>query len=152
LHRLGSLENRLLIQGQPAGEQRGSLGGDLPGPRRWNRSKTAHLKPLWGLETSGDRKERQRRHLRLDCEPDRWQRRRFDGIFKVNPDGTGLLQLTSGPSGRDSVQPRVDDSGTWVAFTTNANPGWRPGRARRGDLPDSHGRDRAPARDIWPWW
>ena len=36
-----------------------------------------------------------------------------DQIFKVNADGTGLLQLTVGSG---SYGQRIDDTGTWIAF------------------------------------
>jgi len=42
-------------------------------------------------------------------------------IFKVNLDGTGLAQLTSGLVSTTSDLPRVDASGTWVVFESNAD-------------------------------
>ncbi len=42
-------------------------------------------------------------------------------VFAVALDGTNPRQLTSGPTGTASQMPRVDDSGTWVVFNSNAN-------------------------------
>jgi hypothetical protein len=46
-------------------------------------------------------------------------------IFLVNPNGTGLVQLTTAPSPspfeRYVYWPRLDSTGTWVAFSGNAN-------------------------------
>ena len=46
-------------------------------------------------------------------------------IFLVNPDGTGLVQLTTAPSAnpfeRYVYWPRLDATGTWVVFSGNAN-------------------------------
>lgn len=42
-------------------------------------------------------------------------------VFKVNLDGTGLVQLTNGAAGTTSRYPRVDESGTWVVFESTAN-------------------------------
>ena len=46
-------------------------------------------------------------------------------IFLVNPDGTGLVQLTTAPSAtpfeRYVYWPRLDATGTWIAFSGNAN-------------------------------
>ncbi len=42
-------------------------------------------------------------------------------IFKVNLDGTGLQQLTFGPVGAIADVPRVDETGAWVVFESNAD-------------------------------
>lgn len=42
-------------------------------------------------------------------------------IFKINWDGTGLAQLTNGPAGTISRFPRVDGTGTWLVFESNAD-------------------------------
>jgi Tol biopolymer transport system component len=42
-------------------------------------------------------------------------------IFKVNLDGTGLVQLTNGILDTTSRLPQVDDSGTWAVFESNAD-------------------------------
>jgi Tol biopolymer transport system component len=42
-------------------------------------------------------------------------------LFRINGDGTGVLQLTSAPTGRQSVNPRLDATGTWIAFESNAD-------------------------------
>jgi Tol biopolymer transport system component len=42
-------------------------------------------------------------------------------IFKVGLDGTGLVQLTDGVLDTTSRTPRVDASGTWVVFESNAD-------------------------------
>ncbi len=42
-------------------------------------------------------------------------------VFRVDAGGGGLAQLTSGPAGTTSARPRVDATGTWVAFESNAD-------------------------------
>jgi Tol biopolymer transport system component len=42
-------------------------------------------------------------------------------IFKINFDGTGLVQITNGIAGTVSRVPRVDATGTWVVFESNAD-------------------------------
>jgi Tol biopolymer transport system component len=42
-------------------------------------------------------------------------------VFKVNLDGTGIVQLTAGPIDTVSRFPRVDASGQWVVFESNAD-------------------------------
>jgi hypothetical protein len=41
-------------------------------------------------------------------------------IFKVNPDGSGVVQLTS--ANREVFGPRVDDLGVWVVFHSSWDP------------------------------
>jgi hypothetical protein len=43
-------------------------------------------------------------------------------VFQVRPDGTGLVQLTTSPT-HDSAYPRVDGTGTWTTFVSNADLG-----------------------------
>jgi len=42
-------------------------------------------------------------------------------IFRINLDGTGLVQLTNGVAGTTSDVPQVNSSGAWVAFESNAD-------------------------------
>ena len=42
------------------------------------------------------------------------------GIFKINPDGSGLVQLTNADTA--VYAPRVDDSGQWVVFHSAWDP------------------------------
>lgn len=42
-------------------------------------------------------------------------------LFRMQTDGTGLVQITSFADG-DVWHPRVSDDGQWIAFTSNANP------------------------------
>ncbi len=42
-------------------------------------------------------------------------------IFRVGIDGMGLVQLTSGPAGTTSDVPRVDGTGVWAVFESNAD-------------------------------
>lgn len=42
-------------------------------------------------------------------------------IFAIKPDGTGLRQLTTAPAGKSCAAPRVDRSGTWIVFESNAD-------------------------------
>lgn len=52
-------------------------------------------------------------------------------VFVVRTDGSGLLQLTSGPAASVSQHPRISADGRWVVFASNANlQGTNPG----GDL------------------
>jgi TolB protein len=44
-------------------------------------------------------------------------------IFAIRPDGTGKRQLTNTPDNEQSLAPRVDGSGTWVAFYAQADLG-----------------------------
>ena len=45
-------------------------------------------------------------------------------VFKIAANGTGLLQLTSGAAATSNLAPRVDDIGTWVAYSTGVHI-WR---------------------------
>ncbi len=48
-------------------------------------------------------------------------------LFRLQTDGTGLVQLTSFTDG-DVWHPRVSDDGQWISFSSNANPtGGNPG-------------------------
>jgi|GEM_PF-962760 len=42
-------------------------------------------------------------------------------IFSMNANGTGILQLTSGPNTSSTYYPHIDDNGTWVTFLSTAN-------------------------------
>ncbi len=42
-------------------------------------------------------------------------------IFRMLPDGTGVIQLTSGASGTVSRRPRSDATGTWLVFESDAD-------------------------------
>jgi Tol biopolymer transport system component len=43
-------------------------------------------------------------------------------LFSILPDGTGLAQLTDGPTGTTSEQARLDGTGTWIVYRSTANP------------------------------
>lgn len=42
-------------------------------------------------------------------------------IFVVDRSGLAIVQLTSGPAGTTSRNPRIDEAGVWVAFESNAD-------------------------------
>lgn len=51
-------------------------------------------------------------------------------VFKANLDGSGVAQLTNGAAGTTSAAPRVDASGTWVAFESNVTGSYEVWRVR----------------------